>query len=99
MILKVSLEDIISKLDLRTLVATEQPMPDIYVSDLNRPGTELAGYFNYFAYDRIQILGKSEIAFLEKLSPQVREKRIKLLLSYDIPCIVITRNLISPKGI
>ena len=72
-------------------------MPDIYVPDLNRPGLELAGYFDYFAFERIQILGKSEISFLEGLSSDTRKDRLKKLLSHDIPCVIITRDLPPPN--
>lgn len=92
---KIDLRDIIHKLSLEVIVATDA-MPDISVSDLNRPGLELTGYFDYFAYDRIQILGKTEISFLKGISNSTRKARLEKLLSYDIPCIIITRNLKPP---
>jgi HPr kinase/phosphorylase len=94
---KINLRDLISKLKLEVIVDTEGVMPDISVSDLNRPGLELTGYFDYFAYDRIQILGKTEISFLEGLSTDIRKTRLEKLLSYEIPCIIITRNLTPPE--
>lgn len=94
---KINLRDIIHKLDLEVVVDTDEVMPDISVSDLNRPGIELTGYFDYFAYERIQIFGKTEISFLKGLSADIRNARLKKLLSYDIPCIIITRNLTPPE--
>jgi HPr kinase/phosphorylase len=99
MTLRISLEDVIAKLELKTLVTIDGPMPDICVSDLNRPGIELAGYFNYFAHDRIQVLGKAEISFLEELSREVRQGRLEEFMAYDIPCVIITRNLKPPREI
>lgn len=96
---KVNLREIISKFDLKVIVNTREKMPDIYVSDLNRPGLELSGYLNFFAYDRIQIFGKTEISFLSSLSPHICKARLEKLLSYDIPCIIITRNLSPPEGL
>lgn len=96
---KINLRALINKLKLEVIVDTDEVMPDISVSDLNRPGLELTGYFDYFAYDRIQILGKTEISFLEGLSTGIRKARIEKLLSYDIPCIIITRNLIPPEDL
>jgi HPr kinase/phosphorylase len=94
---KINLQKIISKFDLEVIVNISEGMPNIYVSDLNRPGLELSGYFKYFAYDRIQIFGKTEITFLSGLSPHIRKARLEKLLSYDIPCIIITRNLVPPN--
>lgn len=94
---KMNLKDIINRFDLKMIVDPGEALPDIVVSDLNRPGLELAGYFNYFAFERIQILGKTEISFLESLSADTRKARLKELLSYDIPCIIITRDLTPPE--
>ena len=63
---KINLKNIIEKLKLDIIVNTTK-MPDITVADLNRPGLELTGYFDYFAYDRVQILGRTEISYLEGL--------------------------------
>lgn len=94
---KINLRDIIQKLNLKAVVDIGDEMPDITVPDLNRPSLEIAGYFDYFAYDRIQILGKTEISFLKGLSPSIRKARLEKLLSYDIPCVIITRDLPSPN--
>lgn len=96
---KINLKDIIMKMDLETLVSGSQIPPDIFVADLNRPGLELAGFFDYFAFERIQILGMTEISFLESLPASVRRQRLERLLSYEIPCIIITRKLTPPEEI
>ena len=51
----------------------------ITTGDLYRPGLEMAGYFNYHPKERIQILGKTEITFLEMLTTDVRRNRIEQL--------------------
>ena len=40
----------------------------IYKSDISRPGLEMAGFFNYYPADRIQLLGKTELAFFRSWS-------------------------------
>src|SRR6185295_6286512 len=40
----------------------------VFVQDVNRPGLALSGYLEYFASDRVQILGNTEIHFMERLS-------------------------------
>ncbi|MFT6864752.1 MAG: HPr kinase/phosphorylase [Akkermansiaceae bacterium] len=59
---------------------------------VNRPGLALAGFIDYFAKKRIQVLGNSENSYLEKLSDQLRVERFILLCEQDIPCIVIARG-------
>lgn len=64
----------------------------IGVADVTRPGLQLAGYFEHFGPDRIQLLGNMEVAFLERLSSEERFKRIDALFSKGIPCMVLSRK-------
>lgn len=59
---------------------------------VNRPGLALSGFFTYFAYKRVQVIGNSEHSFLEGLDPKLRAARFSQLCSWDIPCIVAARN-------
>lgn len=62
-------------------------------NDTNRPGLQLAGFYDYFDNKRVQVLGKMEHAYLQGLDSDTRKKRIEDLLSYRFPALVITRNL------
>jgi len=64
----------------------------IHEEALNRPGLALAGFFQYFANRRIQVVGLSELAYLKSLKPDERKKRVMNVCSKHIPCLVITRN-------
>jgi HPr kinase/phosphorylase len=57
---------------------------------INRPGLALAGYLKYFAYKRIQVLGKLEISYLEQLSQKEKERVLESLFQYPLCCIIIT---------
>ena len=59
---------------------------------VNRPGLALSGFFTYFAYKRVQVIGNSEHSFLEGLDPKLRAARFSQLCSWDIPCIVVARG-------
>lgn len=59
---------------------------------VNRPGLALAGFIDYFAKKRIQILGNSEHAYLEKLSDPMGLERFTLLCEQDIPCLIVARD-------
>jgi HPr kinase/phosphorylase len=60
---------------------------------VNRPGLALAGFTQYFAYKRIQVLGSAETTFLKSLSLPEREQRYEKVLGYRLPCVVFSRNL------
>ncbi|MGI6326799.1 MAG: HPr(Ser) kinase/phosphatase [Saccharofermentanales bacterium] len=89
----VTLRTIIETFDLE--IITEYGSFDdvrISVADVTRPGLQLAGHFEHFGPDRIQVLGNMETAFLEKLEPADRVERIDALFSKGIPCLVLSRN-------
>ncbi len=66
---------------------------EIALADLNRPGLALSGFFDSFAWQRIQIFGRGETAFLKKISQQNSFKNVEELLSYSIPCCIFTHSL------
>lgn len=66
--------------------------------DVNRPALQLAGFFDYFDPTRLQVIGKVENTYLEKIdNEEERNRKIKKLMDFvDIPCIVICREEIEP---
>lgn len=47
----------------------------ITTSDVNRPGLQLTGYYEFFGNDRIQIIGKVETTYLERMTSAERYTR------------------------
>lgn len=70
----------------------------IFEPSVNRPGLALAGFYLYFAYKRIQVLGNSEFAYLGALSEREQIKRFQEMCACDIPCVVVCRNRRMPEG-
>lgn len=68
----------------------------VLISDINRPGLALAGYLEYFANDRVQILGNTEIHYMEQLSTWEMHNRLEHMFDFEIPAFVMSRNL-EPK--
>ncbi len=90
----VPLSKVIKEAMLETVLAAGDPEQILITSsEVNRPGLALAGYFDYFNSDRIQILGKSESGFLEDLPEELRQTRLEELVSRRPPAIVVTRDL------
>ncbi len=65
---------------------------EIRVGDINRPGLTLAGFYEFFAYDRIQIFGLGESAYLRQLSDTQKRHVLEKFFSYDVLCCVFTHN-------
>lgn len=69
------------------------PGEEITVSDLNRPGLQFAGFYSYFATERVQIVGKAEWSFLDSMQEEMRKKRLIKYFQLDIPCTILTRDM------
>ncbi|MBN2050318.1 MAG: HPr kinase/phosphorylase [Spirochaetales bacterium] len=61
--------------------------------DLNRPGLTLSGFYEEFAFQRIQVFGRGEWAFLKKLYSENRTDTLVEFFSHEIPCCIFTHNL------
>ena len=67
--------------------------------EVHRPGLALSGFTDVFTFWRVQILGNTELAYLETLPTHMKRKALKKLLDFDIPCIIITDNNKAPKSL
>jgi len=94
---KVKVADLAQKFSMEVVSGSEGLKRTIETADLSRPGLEMAGYFEYHPEDRVQILGKTELAFYSRLPEQDRKDRMERLCSYETPCIVVTRGLEVPE--
>ncbi len=63
------------------------------VEDVARPGLQLAGYMDHFEPMRLQVLGKVETSYLQKVSPEERGIIFDRLFSYKFPALLIARGL------
>ncbi len=91
---KIPLTKIIEEFDLERIYET----PDIDSamvrrSDINRPGLQMAGFYDHFDSNRLQIMGRVEFTFLEQFTSDDRSARIDRLFSEHIPALIITRGL------
>ena len=90
--MSVTVETLIKDFDLEVLVEGEKGV-EITVNDINRPGLQLAGFYNYFAPERLQVVGKAEWSFIGDMSRELRRKRVDKYFSFNSQCVVITRGL------
>lgn len=65
--------------------------------DISSPGLALTGFVEPFSADRIQVLGVTEVAFLESLPEDRRRAALSLFLSFEIPVIFLTTGQDPPE--
>lgn len=89
----VELREIVEKMALVNLT------PDIDLTDktvelpdINRPALQLAGFFDHFESDRVQVMGNVECSFLNTLDEERKREVYDELLKHHLPCIVFCRN-------
>ncbi len=71
----------------------------INLPNLNRPGLALTGFYEAFAYSRVQVFGRGETAYLYKLVKDGFLDGIHKLFSYELPCCVFTHNQFPPEEV
>ena len=90
----VKLSKVVEKLNLKNLTPdVDMTEKKVMVPDINRTALQLTGFFEHFAYERVQLIGCVEYTFLENVEEDEKEKIYDMLLSYKIPCIIFCRNL------
>lgn len=64
--------------------------------NVSRPGLQLAGFFDYFGANRIQVLGNAEMQFIKKMSYEERVYSLTQFFKYPMPCIILAKNIEAP---
>lgn len=63
------------------------------ITDVNRPGLQFQGFYDYFDPMRLQVIGKAEVMYLKGLTEEARRKCFDDFFLYQIPALVIAREL------
>jgi HPr kinase/phosphorylase len=82
---KMNLENFTPDIDIKR-IKISQP-------DVNRPALQLAGFFDHFDSERVQIIGYVEHAYMQTVSLEKRNEIMSKLMDYKVPCIVFCRNI------
>ena len=63
------------------------------IKDVNRPGLQLVGFFEYFDERRLQVIGMAETQMLASMEGEQRTRSFSNLFNYEIPALVVSRDL------
>lgn len=90
----VTVTDVIKKYSLRSLTP-EINTDNIRInhSGINRPALQLAGYFDHFGKERVQIIGLVEYTYIETMSRERKLQIFDTLFAGPIPCLIYCRSL------
>jgi HPr kinase/phosphorylase len=94
---QVTTKDVMEMFDLKLVSGQEGIGRHISISDISRPGLEMAGYFTHYPANRVQLLGKTELSFYDMLLPHERIERMKKLCSPETPAIIISHDMKVPE--
>ncbi len=84
------------EIHLRCLCGQKGLTRTITLADLNRPGLALSGFFDSFAYQRVQLFGQGECAYLKKMIENNQLENIRKLFTYKMPCCIFSHNITPP---
>ena len=81
---KMKMKNVTPEIDVEKIVLTHP--------DVNRPALQLAGFFDHFDKDRVQIIGYVEQEYIRQMAPERRREMYDKLLAEKIPCLVYSRG-------
>jgi HPr kinase/phosphorylase len=82
---KMNLENCTPEIDIKR-IKISQP-------DVNRPALQLAGFYDHFDSERVQVIGYVEQAYMQQMDKPKQLEIIRRLMEYKVPCIVFCRNI------
>ena len=96
----VPLSEIVERLGLDKVYVSENYEDTVISSvEINRPGLELTGYFEFFDNKRIQILGNTEFSYLGRFGSEAQRMVIDSIFSFGPPAVIICRQIEPTKVI
>ena len=93
----IKISDFAKALDLKVLHHSTKEEMNITLPDLNRPGMQFFGFYEYFSHERLQVIGKAEMNYLESLDVERQRGILDPFMQYPLPGIVICWGMTPPE--
>ena len=95
---RVKVSTLAKKMELRNLtLLLDLDERYIKVPDINRPGMQIADFWEYYDSNRIQIFGLVEYTYLEQMDPEKKREIYRRFLVKELPCVIFARDLKPDK--
>ncbi|HJA91396.1 MAG TPA: HPr(Ser) kinase/phosphatase [Candidatus Jeotgalibaca merdavium] len=92
----VTIQELVKTSTFKIIVGEEFLNKKITSTEIYRPGVELTGYFAFYPSWRVQLMGQTELSFIERMSPEERLVIMRRLCQKETPCFIISRNMEAP---
>lgn len=89
----VKLEDLVSYTGVKPVYYPEDVQSRIYTADIIRPGLQMAGYFDWFSFERVQVMGRAEIFYIKTLDEDLKKERLDKFFSFPIPALIVANEM------
>ncbi len=93
------LSDCADRFKLRLLTSESTLGSRIINAEISRPGLILAGFSKRFAWDRTQVIGETEVVYMESLDSATLERYLDKMCAFEIPCIFVSKGLDAPQAL
>lgn len=94
----VKIEQLVKEYELKNLTPTvDYSEKTLCHPEVNRPALQLAGFFEYFSSERIQIIGLVEHSYISTLTKKQKEEIFEQICEHKVPCIIFCRDLQPPE--
>ena len=92
----VTIQELVKTSNFKIIVGEEFLNKKITSTEIYRPGVELTGYFAFYPSWRVQLMGQTELSFIERMTPEERLVIMRRLCQKETPCFIISRNMEAP---
>ena len=94
----VTVKMLVDKLKLKVVYGNEELLAKaITTADISRPGLEMAGYFDYYSPERLQLVGMKEWSYLKTMTSNNRYSVFANIFREETPAVVVARGLEIPE--
>lgn len=93
----ITVEMLSQQLNMKVVAGEKGIDNPIVLDQITRPGLELAGMFEFYEQDRIQLIGSKEITFFWWLSESDQDIRVKMMFEKYPPAFVFSKNADIPE--
>src|SRR5690625_745455 len=94
---KVRTDELLKNFNLDLIAGESGLSREIVNSDMSRPAFEMTGFFEYYPAERLQLIGKTEMAYFLSLSDEEQLDRIEKLCTDITPGIIVSRGMDIPE--
>lgn len=91
--INVNIDELCSHMGLEIINIGETRTARISTFNINRPGLQLADYYEHFSDDRVQVIGEQEVSYLSKLTEAKTRTVLEKLFAHNFPFVVLSSGL------